>query len=101
MRALNVFRQIDPEMPIQYVVSFLEIARHEGLSVSDLASRMGMAQSSASRQLAALSKFRARLQPGHDLVAAHEDPMERRKKIIMLTPKGKVLLMQINDLMEE
>ena len=85
---LEEFRRFDPDMPIQYALSFLTIAQNEGLSMGDLAQRLGIAQSSASRNIAALSRWHSFGKAGHDLVEALEDPRERRRKIVSLTAKG-------------
>ena len=88
VRILEELRRLDPDMPIQYALSFLTIAQNEGLSMGDLAQRLGIAQSSASRNIAALSKWHSFGKAGHDLVEAHEDPRERRRKIVRLTARG-------------
>jgi DNA-binding MarR family transcriptional regulator len=92
VQILEEFRRLDPDMPIQYALSFLTIARHPGLSMGDLAQRLGIAQSSASRNIAALSQWHSFNRAGHDLVVAHEDPRERRRKIVTLTPRGATLI---------
>jgi DNA-binding MarR family transcriptional regulator len=33
-------------------------------------------------------------EPGMGLVESHDDPMERRKKVIKLTPKGRTVVSQ-------
>jgi DNA-binding MarR family transcriptional regulator len=92
IRVLEEFRRFDPDMPIQYALSFLTIAQNEGLSMGDLAQRLGIAQSSASRNIAALSRWHSFGKAGHDLVEALEDPRERRRKIVSLTAKGHQLV---------
>ncbi|HVJ53623.1 MAG TPA: MarR family transcriptional regulator [Aliidongia sp.] len=92
VRVLEEFRRFDPDMPIQYALSFLTIAQNEGLSMGDLAQKLGIAQSSASRNIAALSKWHSFGKAGHDLVEAHEDPRERRRKIVRLTARGHHLI---------
>ncbi len=92
VRVLEAFRRFDPDMPIQYALSFLTIAQHEGLSMGELAQRLGIAQSSASRNIAALSRWHSFGKAGHDLVEALEDPRERRRKIVSLTPRGHRLI---------
>jgi DNA-binding MarR family transcriptional regulator len=92
---LEAFRRLDPDLPIQYALSFLTIAENEGLSMRDLSERLGIAQSSASRNVAALSEWHSFGKPGHDLVEAREDPRERRRKIITLTRKGEALIREL------
>lgn len=99
MRALEVFRELDPDMPIQYALSFLTLARNPGLSIRDLSERLGIAQSSASRNVAALSEWHSFRKPGHDLIQAKEDPRERRRKIVTPTPKGEALLARLESIM--
>lgn len=96
---LEAFRELDPDMPIQYALAFLTIARREGLSVRELSERLGIAQSSASRSVAALSEWHSFRKPGHRVVVAREDPRERRRKIVTLTPEGQSLLEKLEALM--
>lgn len=92
IRVLEALRELDPDMPIQYALSFLTVARHEGLSIRELSERLGIAQSSASRNVAALSRWHSFGKPGHDLVQSEEDPRERRRKVVTLTSKGRALV---------
>lgn len=102
LQVLEVFRTIDPDMPMGTAVSFLMIAEGEtadggGLSVTELSTQGGFALSSASRYVQALGKVDRHRRPGHDLVSDHIDPMERRRKILKLTPKGHRVLAQLRN----
>lgn len=101
LQVLEVFRAIDPDMPMGTAVSFLMIATGEsdegGLSVTELSKQGGFALSSASRYVQALAELDRHRRPGHDLVSDHVDPMERRRKVLKLTPKGKRILAQIRN----
>jgi DNA-binding MarR family transcriptional regulator len=99
IRVLEVLRRFDPDMPIQYALSFLTVAQNEGLSIRDLSERLGIAQSSASRNVAALSRWRSFGKPGHDLVQAVEDPQERRRKVVTLTGTGRALAQELRALL--
>lgn len=81
--------EIDPEMPLQQLHCLLVIAEaNEGLSLTDLAKKVGIGLATASRYVGALGKINRRREEGLKLIEAFEDPMERRKKIIRLTKKG-------------
>ena len=95
VHVLEAFRRLDPDLPIQYALSFMTIARNEGLSIGELAERLGIAQSSASRNVAALSRWHSFGKAGLDLVQAQEDPRERRRKIVTLTEKGRAFLEEL------
>lgn len=102
VRALEALRStLDPDLPIQYALSFLTIAQNEGMSIRELSERLGIAQSSASRNVAALSRWHSFGKAGHDLVQAEEDPRERRRKILTLTPKGRTLAEDLSDLLRD
>ena len=56
--------------------------------MSEMADVLGLAQSSVSRNVAALSDWNRHRTTGHDLVSARENPMDRRQKLVTLTAKG-------------
>ncbi len=99
MRVLEEFRTLDPDLPIQYALSFLTLAQNEGLSMGALAQRLAIAQSSASRNIAALSDWHSFGKPGLGLVEAREDPRERRRKRVSLTAKGHAFAHRLTALM--
>lgn len=93
LRLCASIREIDPEMPLQQAHCFLLIAEvEEGMSLSDLARKAGIGLATASRYVGALGKINRHRESGLQLIESFEDPMERRKKIIRLTAKGKVAL---------
>lgn len=96
VQMLEAFRKLDPDLPIQYALSFMTIAQNEGISIGELADRLGIAQSSASRNVAALSRWHSFGKAGLDLVQAQEDPRERRRKIVTLTDQGRAFLEELH-----
>jgi DNA-binding MarR family transcriptional regulator len=90
-QAVEEFRKLDQELPTQTANTFLYITLHEGCTLKDIAEALGVAQSTMSRNVSALSKMHRLRKPGLDLVKATEDPYERRRKIVTLTPRGRQL----------
>ncbi|MBT9289678.1 MarR family transcriptional regulator [Prosthecodimorpha staleyi] len=75
-------------MPFQQVQTLLLVSMYPGITLSELADRLEIAQSSASRNVAALGKVHRLQKEGLDFVEAIEDPSERRRKICFLTERG-------------
>lgn len=81
--------------------TFLLVAAREGITMKNLSEALGISQASCSRNIAALSKWHRLNKAGHDLVYTEEDPVERRRKIAFLTPKGKRVAEALRVLLEE
>ena len=91
LELLHLFRSIDPEFPLQYMICLVEISREEGLSLTTLAERAGLSLSTISRIVGALSDYRQNGQP-FGLVEIKISATERRRKELALTPKGRAIL---------
>lgn len=98
LAVLRELQKIDPEFPLQYAVCLAEIAMDEGLSLTALSERTGMALSTISRIVGALSKYRQSGAP-YGLVRVQISARERRKKEIFLTPKGNAIVKGIAEVM--
>ncbi len=94
---LRELQKIDPEFPLQYAVCLCEIAMDEGLSLTQLSQKTGMALSTVSRIVGALSRDRQKGQP-YRLVRVTVSPAERRRKELTLTARGKAVTGSIADL---
>lgn len=101
LRILEEFRKVEPEMPMQMAAAFLIVALEEGITMKRLGERLGISQSSCSRNIAALSKVHRLNKQGYDLVVAEEDPLERRRKIVKLTAKGKRVAEAIAEIIKD
>nr|WP_029766628.1 winged helix DNA-binding protein [Pseudomonas sp. P818] len=96
-KAIKEFREIDPEMPAQSIALFLYSAIYPGCTMMDLQKNLAMTQASCSRNVAALSEWHRLEKPGHGLIVATPDPMERRRKIVRLTEKGEQLALSLTE----
>ena len=72
----------------------------EGRSMQELAQRADLAQSSISRNVAALGKWHRLQKPGLNLVETFEDPRDRRRKPVYLTAKGRNVIHKITKKLE-
>lgn len=94
LSVLNVLRQVDPEFPLHYAICLAEIARDEGMSLTQLAERTNLALSTVSRIVGCLSKYRPNGRP-YELISLQMAADERRRRELYLTPAGRELLGRI------
>ncbi|MAM34011.1 MAG: MarR family transcriptional regulator [Micavibrio sp.] len=94
LNLIKIFRRIDSEFPIQYMLCLVEIAKTEGISLTELAERTQMSLSTVSRVVGALSNYRSNNQP-YKLVSMKVSKTERRRKELSLTPKGQKLIKEL------
>ena len=98
---LEEFRKIYPDMQMQTASIFVTIAINQGITMKDLAQRIGVAQSTCSRNVALLSGMLKHDKPGYGLVVATEDPVERRRKVVNLTSRGERVAASLDALVQE
>lgn len=95
-KLLEMIAAIQPEMPLQQARCLFIVAEsEEGMSLSEIAKKAGIGLATASRYIGALGKVNRRREEGLQLIESFEDPMERRKKIIRLTTKGRAAVRRI------
>ena len=101
-RAVGQVRtSIDPLVPTQLVQAFLTVAMEEGMTLTEISERLGTNLSTASRQLLDLGERNRKMEPGYMLVNRIVDPNNLRVNRYTLTPKGKLLVNQLVDIMED
>ena len=92
---LYEFHHINAEFPIQYIIFFLELAKEEGRSLTNLAEKTGMSLSTVSRITNALSREQPK-RKNYGLITVKIAPDEKRRKQLFLSPKGKTLIQNIS-----
>jgi DNA-binding MarR family transcriptional regulator len=100
LRLLRELQKIDPAFPLQYAVCLGIISQHEGLSISDLAYKTSLSLSTVSRIVGALSSTRQKGEP-YGLVKVRISHYEKRRKEITLTPKGRLFIQSIDEVLSD
>jgi DNA-binding MarR family transcriptional regulator len=86
--------EIDAEFPIQWAITFLEIAQNEGASLKDIAEETGISMSVMSRTIGALANYRRMGKP-YGIVTVKSAKDDGRRKELFLSAKGKKLLAKL------
>jgi DNA-binding MarR family transcriptional regulator len=92
IEALEEFRILDPEVKVSQVQTVLLVALYEGLSLGELAAKVGIQQSTASRRLIDLSNTARAGNKGLGLVIREPHPEEMRRNQYTLSERGRELL---------
>jgi DNA-binding MarR family transcriptional regulator len=98
--ALRAFREYRETMPLQYVSVLLLVASDENQNFSTYATRQGTSQSLMSRHIADLGSVNRYHKPGLGLVETYGDLMDRRNKLVRLTPKGRHIVSEMCEALE-
>jgi DNA-binding MarR family transcriptional regulator len=90
---LEKLREVNPQFTLTNALTFLVIARDESSNVSqsELRREFRVVDATVSRMVRALTMEGERDKPGLGLVELEQDPNDKRRKIIRLTPKGEGL----------
>ena len=103
-QAVELFRTLDPYLPSQVISVFLEVAANDGpVETRDLPKKLGMPQSSVNRALTTLAEthWKDREKPGLFLLEHRVSPLDRRQRLVQLTPKGKKMVADIERLFRD
>lgn len=87
-------------MQMPMAATFLLVALNDGISRTEVMERLGVAGSTATRNLMGLMPQGRLGRPGHALVEQEINPDERRWRMHSLTPKGRLVLRSMLDLFE-
>lgn len=91
---LEAFAKIDPAMPLSALQALVWVANNDGAHQNDLEQYLGTSNATASRAIQWWSDWRSfkdkKRGPGY--VESYPDPMDKRYRIVKLTPAGKVFM---------
>lgn len=96
-KVLSLVGDVDPEMQIQTVRSFLFVAHRGTCNQKEVERALGMTNASASRNISYWTERRFDKKVGKGFIVRVEDPVDRRFKILTLTKKGRAFLDKIKE----
>jgi len=92
LKIIEEMRKFDTQIEAQAVAVFFFVAIHggrDGVAMQTISEELDIAQSSVSRNAYKLGDVNRHKKIGVGLLETFEDPMERRRKLVRLTSKGK------------
>ena len=98
-QAVELFRTHDKEIPAQVIATFLYVASHDDCFKGDLEKALAFSTASGSRNTDWLSEFHRLNKAGLGLLIKYRDPTNRRRQIVKLSPKGRILVNQLKQIL--
>ena len=103
IKIIEEMRKFETQLESQAIAVFFTVCltdSADGVSMQDIAKRLDLAQSSVSRNVFKLSSVNRHRAIGIGLLESFEDPMERRRKLVKTTAKGKRVWSTLCDLVK-
>jgi hypothetical protein len=94
----NVIDMLNSKLPMtSYIQAFLAVARHENESIDYYARVCGCSSGAMSKRLNELGEMssRDRSKAGYGLLEGPPNPMDRRLRMVRLSPTGRALVAMI------
>ena len=99
---VNFFSDIDPEMQLQMIRLLLTVAEHpDGISMPQLVLKAKVSGASMSRNVSVLGQYGSGKRKALKWVYSTEDPEERRRKVVFLTPLGKEIVTLLTEMVNK
>ena len=95
LAAIQLFRELDGDMQMPMAASFLLVALNDGVSRTEVMNELGVAGSTATRNLMGLMESGRLGRPGHGLIDQRVNPDERRWRMHSLSPAGRRFLKRL------
>lgn len=103
LEALALFRDLNPTITVNEIITFLYTCENEGLSVQELAYVSRMTEPTASRSIRSFGP------PGSDwarppacgLIEAFLNPQDGRSRVLHLTPAGRAVRERLDGIIRE
>jgi DNA-binding MarR family transcriptional regulator len=99
LKVINLLRLLDREIPAQVIATYLYVGSHDDCHKLAMEEDLNFSTASGSRNTDWLSKCHRLNKPGLDLITKEVDPTNRRRQILRLSPKGKQLVQNIEDIL--
>ncbi|RFC64782.1 hypothetical protein DY251_18640 [Mesorhizobium denitrificans] len=96
-RMAAALQPVQDQLSLAHLVSLLTVATHPGLSVNELAERVGAPQATASRYVSVLlGRYQGQgTPPPKPLIAQEISPDDPRKRALFLSQDGQELVSQV------
>lgn len=95
LAALDLFADLEPNMPVNMLRVFVYTAMHEGTGSLKIGTDLGIQSGPASRYLGDWGEYDRYRKPSHGLIEGRSTVEDRRARLQHLTAKGRAFLQRL------
>lgn len=99
LKAMDLLRILDREMPAQVTSCFLYVASHKNCHKQAMEEYLDISAASGSRNTDWLGKHHRLGKPGLELIQKESDPTNRRRAVLNLTDRGQRVVKQLRSIL--
>jgi len=99
LKVAELLRVLDREFPAQLLSTLLYVASHDNCHKQALEEDLNFTTASGSRNTDRLSKVHRLNKPGLNFIYKEDDPTNRRRQQLKLTPKGEQFIKQVKEIL--
>jgi len=96
LEILSVFKEHNTEMPLQQIETFLQVAKRQPTTVTQLCEHLPQAPQSVARNVRILTVVANKERGGYGLVEQILDIQDSRRRHLQLTGKGERLIKELS-----
>lgn len=100
MQLLEAFRELHPKITLEMVLTFLEVAKDNGVNGRDIETLLDTNSTTAARFLRLFDRKQSSGEPGLNLIEARIDPDEYRSKLRYLNDDGRAFMDKLDSILK-
>jgi|TARA_R110001606_G_scaffold388303_2_gene553539 hypothetical protein len=94
---LSIFKELNPEMNVNMMLTFLEVAKERGISGIEVEHKLELKHATAARLMRYFDKHQTQGKDGLDLFRVQLDPSDYKVKLRFLNEKGLLVLARMDE----
>jgi CRISPR/Cas system-associated protein Cas5 (RAMP superfamily) len=94
---LSIFKELNPEMNVNMMLTFLEVAKNKGISGIEVEEKLNLRHATAARLMRYYDRYQSNDRDGLDMFRVEYDPRDYKVKMRYLNDNGVAFLKRLEE----